>query len=183
MNRTSLVNYAIYNVGWFAAILGAAWHRPLTGFAIAAALTALHLWLATERTVEMRLVLMALGCGLVAEGIQVWSGTYRFTSGALVAWMSPPWMLALWAQFATTFRYSLRGIMTNPARAALFGFIGGPIAFVAGEGLGAVTLAQPLWLGLARLAVTWSVALWLCARAARDASPSGSAARYRGLSH
>jgi hypothetical protein len=182
MNRTLLLNYAIYNVGWFAAILGAAWHRPLTGFAIAAALTALHLWLATDRTVEMRLVLMALGCGLVVEGIQVWSGTYRFTSGTLVAWMSPPWMLALWGQFATTFRYSLRGIMTNPARAALFGFIGGPIAFVAGEGLGAVTLAQPLWLGLARLAVTWSVALWLCARTAQDASSAGTAGRYRVLS-
>jgi hypothetical protein len=95
--------------------------------------------------------------------------------------MSPPWLLALWAQFATTFRYSLRGIMTNPARAALFGFIGGPIAFVAGERLGAITFGQPLWLGLARLAVTWSVALWLCARAAQDASPSGVVARYRAL--
>ena len=118
MNRTSLLNYAIYNIGWFAAILGAAWNRPLTGFAIAAALTALHVWLATERAVETRLVLLALGCGLVVEGMQVRNGTYRFTSGMLVAWMSPPWLLALCAQLATTFRYSLRGIMTMPARAA-----------------------------------------------------------------
>jgi hypothetical protein len=44
----------------------------------------------------------------------------------------------MWAQFATTFRFSLRTMITRPIPAALFGAAGGPIAFLAGERLGAV---------------------------------------------
>ena len=176
------VNYLLYQSGWFACILGAAWGWPVTGFLIAAALTAVHLWCSAERAIETRLVLLALALGLVVEAFQVRHGTYRFTSGAVVAWMSPPWLLMMWAQFATTFRSSLRAIMTSPARAALFGVLGGPIAFVAGERLGAVTLARPLAPGLVRLGVAWGVALCVCAVFARasgsvprpEAAPEGA---------
>lgn len=168
VTRSQRVNYVLYQSGWFACILGAAWDWPVTGFLIAVALTAVHLYLSNERARETRAILLALALGLVVEGYQVWNGTYRFRSGVVVAWMSPPWLLMMWAQFATTFRSSLRSIMTVPARAALFGLVGGPIAFVAGERLGAVTLARPLALGLVRLGVTWGVALAVCAVLLRD---------------
>ena len=168
MTRSQRLNYVLYQSGWFACILGAAWNWPLTGFWIAVSLTAVHLYLSAERARDTRTIVLALALGLVVEGFQVWKGTYRFHSGAVVAWMSPPWLLMLWAQFATTFRSSLRSIMTVPARAALFGSVGGPIAFVAGERLGAVTLARPLAPGLVRLGVAWGVALAVCAVLVRD---------------
>lgn len=168
------LNYALYQAGWFACILGAAWGWPWTGAAIATALIAVHLLLAPERATELRLIGVALACGLVVEGYQAQRGTYAaFTSGSVVAWMSPPWLLLMWAQFATTFRWSLRGIMLRPVRAALFGAAGGPIAFWAGERLGAVTLATPLWAAYLRLGLTWGIALWACAEIARrQSSPS-----------
>lgn len=167
MTRAQRINYVLYQSGWFACILGAAWGWPVTGLLIAVALTAVHLWLSADRGTEMRFIALTLALGVVVEGVQVWSGTYRFTSGVVVAWMSPPWLLMMWAQFATTFRSSLRGIMTVPARAALFGLLGGPIAFLAGERLGAVTLSRPLSPGLVRLSVAWGVALCVCAVAVR----------------
>lgn len=172
------VNYLLYQSGWFACILGAAWGWPVTGFLIAAALTAVHLCRSADPAIESRLVVLALALGLVVEAFQVRRGTYQFTSGVIVAWMSPPWLLMMWAQFATTFRSSLRAIMTSPARAALFGVLGGPIAFVAGERLGAVTLARPLAPGLVRLGMAWGVALCVCALFARasDAVPNRDAA-------
>jgi hypothetical protein len=179
--HSTLLNYLQYQLGWFACILGAAWHRPATGFAIAIVLTAAHLWFAADRVVEARLLLLALALGVAVEGFQVWSGTYRFTSGAVVSWMSPPWLLVMWAQFATTFRFSLRHVMLHPLRAALFGVVGGPIAFLAGDGLGAVTLLPPLLPALARLAVAWGVALYVCAYAARHVTPAPLDVRYRVL--
>lgn len=174
--RSRGVNYALYQTGWFACILGAAWEWPLTGALVAAALIGAHFARTIERAVELRLLLLALGVGVIVEAYQVRSGTYaRFTSGAIVAWMSPPWLLLMWAQFATTFRWSLRGIMLRPVRAALFGAVGGPIAFWAGERLGAVTLAAPLWAAYLRLGLTWGIALWACAEIARrQSSPSTS---------
>lgn len=175
--RSRAVNYALYQTGWLTCILGAACGWPVTGALIAAALIGAHLAWTTERAVELRLLLLALGLGVIVEAYQVRSGTYaRFTSGAIVAWMSPPWLLLMWAQFATTFRSSLHAVMLVPRRAALFGLVGGPIAFLAGERLGAVTLARPLGPGLVRLSVTWGVALAICAVVARAAVSPYSAA-------
>lgn len=170
MTRARAVNYALYQTGWFACILGAAWDRPVIGALLAGALIAAHFVVTDDRRTELRLLLLTLAIGLVAEAIQVHFGTYAFRSGVVVAWMSPPWLLLMWAQFATTFRASMRAIMTVPAHAAVFGALGGPIAFIAGERLGAVTLAVPVAPALLRLAVVWGVALAACAHLARAAT-------------
>lgn len=167
MTESRKVNYALYQAGWFACILGAASRWPLAGTLIAMALTAVHVLISRDRVGELRLIALALGLGVAVEWYQVRSGTYAFTSGVVVAWISPPWLLMMWAQFATTFRSSLSAIMLVPQRAALFGAVGGPIAFWAGERLGAVTLAEPVWQGQVRLSVSWGVALSVCALLAR----------------
>lgn len=174
VTRSQRINYVLYQSGWFACILGAAWDWPVTGTLIAVVLTAAHLHLSPDRAREAGAILLALALGLVVEGFQVWSGTYRFRSGVVVPWMSPPWLLMMWAQFATTFRSSLQSIMTVPVRAAVFGLVGGPIAFLAGERLGAVTLARPLAPGLVRLGLAWGVALAVCALVVRVPVVSGA---------
>ena len=97
--------------------------------------------------------------------VQIATGTYRFTSGTVIDALPPAWLLTMWAQFATTFRHSLRTVISRPPQAALFGAIGGPIAFLAGERLGAVTLLAPLMHGLLRLSSAgrspwWSSLPW-----------------------
>lgn len=158
-----MLNYALYQVGWFACILGAAWGWPVAAAATGAALISVHVLLSGEQwRRELALVGIALALGLLVEGFQVWSGTYaRFTSGVVVAWMSPPWLLVMWGQFATVCHGSLKRVMLVPWRAVAFGAVGGPIAFWAGERLGAVDLARPLGDGLLRLAATWAIALGL----------------------
>lgn len=173
MTESRKVNYALYQAGWFACILGAAWGWPVAGTLIAVALTAVHLLLSRDRAGESWLIALALGLGLAVEWYQVRSGTYAFTSGVVVSWMSPPWLLMMWAQFATTFRSSLSAIMLVPRRAMVFGALGGPIAFWAGERLGAVTLAEPGWAGFVRLGLTWGAALGVCAVVARRGQLKG----------
>ena len=159
MRHTQLINYALYQIGWFACVLGGASHRPWTGCLIALILVGVHLALSVERSLEVRLVVLATGVGAVVEMVQSAAGTYRFTSGTLTDALPPPWLLAMWAQFATTFRFSLRSVITRPVPAMMFGAAGGPIAFLAGERLGAVTLLPPLTHGLLRLAFSWAIAL------------------------
>ena len=109
--------------------------------------------------------------------IQIAAGTYRFTSGTLIDALPPPWLLVMWAQFATTFRFSLRGVITRPVLAVLFGAAGGPIAFLAGEALGAVTLLPPLGYGLLGLSISWAIALAVFSVVVRRVSPEPGA-RY-----
>jgi Protein of unknown function (DUF2878) len=175
MRHTQVINYAIYQIGWFACVIGAASQRPWTGLAIATSLIGMHLVLSEERFIEVRLVALAVTVGAVVEVIQIAAGTYRFTSGTLADALPPPWLLAMWAQFATTFRFSMRGVITRPVPAVLFGAAGGPIAFLAGEGLGAVTLLPPLGYGLLRLSITWAIALAVFSVVVRRVSPERGA--------
>lgn len=164
-----MLNYALYQVGWLVCILGAAWGWPVSAAVLGAALIGVHVAVSGRQwRAEIALIVVALALGLVVEGFQVWSGTYaRFTSGVVLAWLSPPWLLVMWAQFATVCRGSLKGVMLVPWRAVLFGAVGGPIAFWAGERLGAVDLARPLGEGLLRLALSWAIALGVLSLMAR----------------
>ena len=179
MRHTSLTNYALYQAGWFACVLGGASHRPWTGFVIAVLLIGVHLTLSLERSLEARLVILATAVGAVVEMVQIAAGTYGFASGTVNDALPPPWLLAMWAQFATTFRFSLRRVVIRPLSAALFGAVGGPIAFLAGERLGAVTLLPPLTRGLLRLSMSWAIALVVCAAVVRRVTPESDVPRYR----
>jgi hypothetical protein len=103
LRLTRPINYAIYQVGWFACVLGAASQRPWTGLVIAMMLVGVHLVLSEERSIDVRLVVLATTVGAVVEMIQIAAGTYRFTSGTLTDALPPLWLLAMWAQLRRRF--------------------------------------------------------------------------------
>jgi hypothetical protein len=156
---SSSINYLLYQAGWFACILGAANGWPHAGFAIAVALTIAHLIMDADREQDYAAIGVAIAVGIIAECYQVSAGTYRIDAGVLREGWPPPWLIAMWAQFATVFRFSMRGIMRRWWSAGLLGAMGGPLAFLAGERLGAVTLLPPVATGLVRLSIIWAIAL------------------------
>ena len=175
MRHTQLVNYTLYQIGWFACVLGAASQRPWTGCLIGMILVGVHVALSVERVLEVRLVVLAIAVGAALEMIQIAADTYRFASGTVNDALPPPWLLAMGAQFATTFRFSLRSVVTRPLLAALFGAAGSPIAFLAGERLGAVTLLPPLAQSLLRLSISWAIALVVFSAVVRRIAPERGA--------
>jgi len=177
MRRAHLVNYTLYQIGWFACVLGGASHRPWTGCLIALTLLGVHLTRSLERSIEVRLMALATAVGAIVEMVQIATDTYRFTSGTVIDALPPAWLLTMWAQFATTFRHSLGTVISRPPQAALLGAIGGPIAFLAGERLGAVTLLEPLMHGLLRLSISWALALVVFSAVVRRVAPERDAPR------
>lgn len=155
----SFLNYAFYQAGWFACVLGAAAGRPWSGCVLAVALVGAHLLLSGNRPRDVQRMALAVVVGSLVEAIQIAAGTYQFTSGTVFAALPPPWLLIMWAQMATTFDFSMRPIVARPVAAAVFGAVGGPLAFLAGERLGAVTLQRPLAPGLVLLSISWAAAM------------------------
>ena len=153
------INFVLYQTGWFCCVLGAAWQIPWLGMSIALALIGIHLWLSTDRTVQLKLLFVAAVFGLAVDSTQLWAGVFAFSSGVIVEWLPPPWMTILWMQFATTFHYSMRWLSRRYMLSACFGLAGAPLAFFAGERLGAVEFLQPRVMHYAALALLWSVAV------------------------
>jgi hypothetical protein len=135
---TILANAVLIQLGWFAAVLGAAGDLPWLGVLAAAAIAAVHLARAARPLPELALLALAVVAGAGFDTLIVQAGWLRFDSGVLVAGTAPVWMVALWANFATTLNVSMRVLRSRLLVAALFGALGAPAAYYAGGKLGAV---------------------------------------------
>lgn len=158
-----LVNIVAFQAGWFACVLGAAWGMPGAGVAIALAIVVAHVLLVAAPAREVALVALAGAFGAVFDSALVAAGIIDYPHGLLLHWAAPAWIVAMWLLFAITLNHSLRWLRGRAVLAALLGAVGGPLAFLAGERLGAVVFPERT-LALAALAVGWAVAMPLLMR-------------------
>lgn len=154
-------NLAGYQVVWFATVIGAGRGQWWPAVAAAAVFVAWQLWLADRRQLELRLIAAAVVVGAVLDGGLAVSGQldYAVDGIALPAGGAPIWILALWCAFALTLNHSLRWLQPRPWLSALFGGIGGPLAYLAARGFSAVSFAGGGWQALLWLAIGWATAI------------------------
>ncbi len=138
---TLILNVVLFQIGWFSCVLGAAHNHPWIGPLAAVGIISWHLAQAMRPKLELALVAGALLLGAVFETLLIQTGWVRFSPGALIAGTAPSWMMALWAIFATTLNVSLRSLRTHPGLAMILGAVGGPLSYLAGARLGALTFA------------------------------------------
>ena len=166
MPTVMLANFLLFQIGWFACVLGGANDRPWLGTGIALAIVAWQIGRAGRPRDELILVLISAGIGAVADSALVAVGWVVYASGTVVAGTAPVWLVAMWMLFATTLNVSLRWLRRYPLAAIALGALGGPLAYWAGARLGAMDFAAPI-AGTVALALGWAVLTPLLVRLAR----------------
>ena len=177
---SALGNFLGYQTVWFIAVYGAGAERASPALCAAGVFAAWQLACAAEVRADLRLIGLALVCGVLLDGSLGLSGLilYAAPAPALPPHGAPLWILALWTAFALTLNHSLSWLARRPAAAALLGVFGGPLAYLAAARLaGAVQLSPPAWRGITALALGWGVALALLAWRATPAAAAGPSAR------
>jgi len=154
----SLVNVIAFQIGWFAAVLGAGHGMPWLGMVVVPLVLGLHLLLSTDRRPEFMSALAAALTGFVFDTTLIWTGVFSPVFFLFPAPLSPPWMVMLWINFATTLNVSLRSLHGRYALAAVLGAVGGPMAYASGAKLGAMTRNFDVG-SLTTLAVAWAAAV------------------------
>jgi hypothetical protein len=148
------INVVLFQAAWFAAVLGTArgmlWLGPLAMIPT----LAVHLALQEDRQGEVRLLLAAGLLGFLFDTAFVAGGVFTPLQHLLPRPFSPPWMVCLWLNFAATLNVSMAWLRGRYLLAALFGAIGGPLAYYSGARLGA-TEALPTTTGMLLLAIGW----------------------------
>lgn len=150
-------NVLLFQLGWFACVLGAARDWAREGIAVALVIVAVHVARASQPRRELLLVAVAAATGALFDSLLASAGWLRYAGAAPFEGAAPYWIIALWALFAITLNLSMRSLRARPALGALLGLVGGPLAYLGGERLGAVVLAQPVP-GLVALALAWALA-------------------------
>ena len=148
LNKT-LANAALFQVGWFACVLGgnSLW------LLLAAGALLVHLLFISRSLAEVRLVVVVCLLGTAVDSLLLNAGVFEFRQEGILI---PFWLMLLWALLATTLNHCLAWTARPAWRAVLLGAVGGPLSYYAGQRLGAVQFGFGLWPTLVLLAVLWA---------------------------
>lgn len=175
--RTRLLNFALFQAGWFACVLGAASGRAWLGTGLGLALVFTHLALVPDRGREARLLAFALVLGLVVDSVHASTGVLVVFSGGVIPGLAPPWLLVLWMQLASILRFSLSWLAGRYVLAGVLGACSGAGAYAAGVRLGAAGFGPDYTLALAQIGAGWGLALPLLLFVAQKNHGSGECYR------
>ena len=161
-----------YQATWFAVVWSAGRGTPWIGMLACTAFVALQWSASRTRAADGRVLLVALACGLVVDGVAAAGGLLAYASPA-PALPAPAWIVLLWGAFALTLNHSMAWFAARPRTSAAFAAVGGPLAYLgAARGFDAVAFPTPAWPALLWLALAWAIALPLLLRIATHAPRS-----------
>jgi hypothetical protein len=172
-----IINFALFQAGWFACVLGEV--NNMRGIALVAAgvVIGVNLLFSKDRCGGLLLVLTVATIGFCVDTIQLYFGVIALTGAPRFPHLCPLLLVTLWALLATTLRSSMSWLAGRYALAAVLGAVAGPLSYLGGAKLGAVTMHPNRAFSIAALGVAWAVVMptlvWLahgsrlCAREAR----------------
>ena len=136
-----ITNFILFQLAWFITIISAAKGMPYIGVAFTMIWMLLHLSIMEElRNTEIKLFLFAAILGYLLDSILVVTGFIAFPEHTLLVGPSPLWMVCLWLNLTATINLSLSWLEGRYLLAGALAAVAGPMAYVAGEKLGAITL-------------------------------------------
>jgi hypothetical protein len=157
-----LVSAAAFYACWFACVGGAARGLPWAGPIAVALFVAADLRVVPPGAARARrawLLAAAGAAGYGADSALVLAGILTFPPQAVLGWPSTVWMVALWVLQAAVLNGALAWMRGRFALAAAVGAIGGPLAYLAGERMGAASLGPTSLVALIAIAAEWALAM------------------------
>ncbi|CAN5343280.1 DUF2878 domain-containing protein [soil metagenome] len=162
-----LLNFVLFQIAWFAAIIAAAHDCPGWGTASVIVVIAWHLAVSARPAQEAILVVLVSLLGLVIETLTNSRGYIAFASGQPIAWLPPYWLIALWGNLAIALNVTMRWLKGRAWLSAALGAIVGPLSFLSGVRLGGGTFVEMVP-ALIMMGIAWAVAMpivmWLSDR-------------------
>ena len=145
----NLINAGLFQLGWFACVLGG---NSLWLLLAGGALLAHLLWV-SRSLAQVRLIAVVCVLGSTVDGLLLNAGVFAFKQAGVLI---PFWLVLLWALLAITLNHCLAWTAKPLWRAILLGAIGGPLSYYAGQRLGAVQFPMGLWPTLLGLSLLWA---------------------------
>jgi len=157
---TKFWNFVLFQLGWFACIIGAANQQVFWPVVATLVYLAIHIWRSPEPLSELKLLFKAVLFGVVVDTLVANWGFLSFQNSWPSAHLSPFWMWTLWALVASTINSSLVWLRGKPVLGAILGAIAGPMSYEAGIRMGAGAWGPSGQIGgLILLSLAWGIAI------------------------
>jgi hypothetical protein len=156
----NILNFVLFQAGWFACVLGGAHGMPVAAVASAGAVIVVSLWwFSADRMRDARLLLAVALIGFCVDTLHLHFGVFELIGDPRFPHLCPLWLVALWTMFGTTLHGSLSWLAGRYGLAAMLGAVAGPLSYHGGAKLGAVTLHPNSAFSIAALAVGWAIVM------------------------
>jgi hypothetical protein len=151
-----LINFMLFQLGWFACVLGGAHNYTVTGSITALAIIAYYVISSPTPAGTIRFLIAVTVIGAVFESLLVITDMAHYQYGQWSSYLAPYWMMLMWPVFATTINSSLSWLTAlKTPLISLIAAITAPLAYYAGFKLGAVEFPE-ITLSLAIIAMSWA---------------------------
>jgi hypothetical protein len=154
----SLQNLGLFKLGWVACVYFAAVGQISLSLLAVGIVVAIHLARTPVPAKEAFFLACAGLLGLGWESVVVSTGLLQYTGQVAGTLLAPSWIVAMWLLFGTTINHGFSWIKRHWAIGAVFGLVGGPMAFYGGSMMNAVTFTQTLP-ALLLLGAGWAILL------------------------
>ena len=135
-----IINFVLFQAGWFIGVLGASYNQTYLALTLSIVILLVHFALIKNRILELKLIIIAGLIGLLFDGALLNFDLIIYNDPGLPYPLTPILIVMLWMFFAMTLNHSLAWLRQKIYISILFGALGGPLAYIAGEKLGAITL-------------------------------------------
>lgn len=169
----NLVNAVLFQVCWFACVLGGARGVEIWGLAAVACLAVSVAFRDTIRR-DALLLAVAVPAGMILDSIWINAGILDYGTP-----LAPPWIVMLWAAVALTLNHSLAFLQPRPWLGGLLAGLSAPFSYLMGARLDAVEIPEP-WL-LAVVGVVWLLMFTGLFELARRLTPRNREAAAAGI--
>lgn len=166
MNRWNVVNGVLFQVAWFACVLGGAGDTLLWGVPVLLAMLGQSM-VGTSAGRDLLFASVAAVIGFLVDTLWIRTGVLDY-NGAAVA---PVWIVLLWAAVGLSLNHCLSYFKTRPWLGGALAGGGAPFSYLAGERFGAVTIDDPLQ--LLAVAPVWLILFTVAFTLARESDSQG----------
>ena len=150
--KKQIINYLLFQAGWFACVLGGDQVALLTTLVI----LFIHLRWIGQWQIEREVLIISL---ILGSAIDSFLGNLEILIFPGEGRLLPVWLACLWLLFGTTLRHSFDWTREHKLAGALLGMMGGPASYYAGTRLTDVALMEPTWLTLLILSAIWGAVI------------------------
>ena len=154
------INLILFQAGWFVTVIGVANQSEWIAITCVWIILSTHLYIVTDRQTELLLIIVAGVMGFIIDSVLISQELFSAAGNIGFKGMAPLWLIALWMLFASTVNHSLGWLKGRYMTSGSLGFIFAPLAYVAGDKFGVLTISTDysMYQVLLVIGLVWAVA-------------------------
>ena len=153
-----LFNIIAFQICWWICVIFSSTEMSYIGPLVMILYLFCHYLFITKDLNEFKFIILVGLIGTFFDSLFIVFDIFNYSSSfALITFIVPTWITAMWVGFATTINHSLKWINNNYYLAFIMGFIFGPLSYLTGEKFDAIQFNASIGLSLTILAFSWGL--------------------------